>query len=279
MPCWEQRVRDSKNNIIWVRGAGELGSAVALILFRVGFRVILTERAEPLAIRRPVTFSDAVFDGESAVEEVVAVRCVASEMGEILESGRIPLIITDSVPTIAENIVAIVDCRMLKDSSVSSPGDIRWSIGLGPGFEVGRNCDAVIETQRGHDLGRVLWQGKAAANSGVPGEISGISVQRVVYSPHAGRMNWSVSFGDLVGTGQFLGNLNDTLPVHSPITGIVRGLISPLVKFEEDVKIADVDPRGATTAFRRISEKACNVARGVLEALLILEIEQEKLSS
>ena len=264
-------VNKYKSSLIWVRGAGELGSAVALTLFRVGFQVILTERAVPLAIRRAVTFSDAVFEGESAVEEVIAVRCEASKTGEIIALGKIPLIVTEFAPTLSEKIHAVVDARMIKDASVSKPYDVPWQIGLGPGFEVGRNCDAVIETQRGHDLGRVLWQGEAAANSGIPGEIGGISVQRVVYSPVPGQILWAVNFGDLVVTGQVLGTLNDAIAIKSPISGTVRGLISPRVTFDKNVKIADVDPRGEAVAYNRISEKSRNVARGVLEALLILQ--------
>lgn len=257
--------------LIWVRGAGELGSAVALTLFRVGYQIILTERAEPLAIRRPVTFSDAVFNGESSVEEVVAVCCDHSNVLTVLGSGKIPLIVTKATPETDLPILAIVDARMLKDSSVPKMGEIPWSIGLGPGFEVGRNCDAIIETQRGHDLGRVLWTGQAAVNSGVPGNIGGVSKQRVIYSPAIGQVSWQVTFGEMVTAGTILGIFNGEMEIIAPISGMVRGLISPQVTIPEKIKIADIDPRGTEVDYRRISEKARNVARGVLEVLLVLK--------
>ncbi len=257
--------------LIWVRGAGELGSAVALTLHRVGFPVILTERGEPWAIRRPVTFSDAVFDGESQVEEVTAVRCEPGKATKIQLVGHIPLLVTEGLPRISAPIQGLVDARMLKDSRVQQLKDIPWCIGLGPGFEVGKNCDAIIETQRGHDLGRILWFGAGAADTGIPGELGGVSKQRVVYSPAAGSMRWQVKFGDVVQSGTVLGYLNDAVEVRAPSAGLVRGLISPRVWVPANVKIADVDPRGSAIAYQRISEKARGVGRGVLEALLILE--------
>lgn len=257
--------------VIIVRGAGELGSAVALTLRRVGYPVILTERADPLAIRRPVTFSDAVFTGKTSVEEITAVRVNPSAVSETLRSSDIPLVVTNDLPEFGVSIQAVVDARMLKDSGVTRLPGIPLVIGLGPGFEVGRNCDAIIETQRGHDLGRVLWRGTAAVNSGVPGKIGGESRKRVMYSPAAGKVKWQVDFGELVQAGQQLGVMNAHEIITAPISGMVRGLISPLVSVDAHIKIGDVDPRGTQVAYQRISEKARNIARGVLEALLMLE--------
>ncbi|MCF7797302.1 MAG: EF2563 family selenium-dependent molybdenum hydroxylase system protein [Lentisphaeria bacterium] len=257
--------------VIIVRGAGELGSAVALTLNRVGYPVILTERSEPLAIRRPVTFSDAVFTGTASVEEITAVRTIPSELDEILHAQAIPLIVTDDLPDFHFPVQALIDARMLKDSGITRPSQIPWVIGLGPGFEVGRNCDVIIETQRGHDLGRVLWHGCAATNSGVPGEIGGESRKRVIYSPIAGQVKWGVDFGKMVQAGQPMGRITADHIITAPISGLVRGLISPLVTVKAGVKIGDVDPRGSQVSYQRISEKARNIARGVLEALLMLE--------
>lgn len=262
--------------VVVVRGAGELGSAVALTLRRVGYPVILAERSEPLAIRRPVTFSDAVFTGKSLVEEITAVRVNLPAVTEILHSPDLPLVVTNDFPDFGFSIQTVIDARMLKDSGVTRPPDIPLVIGLGPGFEVKRNCDVIIETQRGHDLGRVLWSGSAAVNSGVPGEIGGESRKRVIYSPVAGQVRWQVDFGELVQAGQQMGVMNADEIITAPISGMVRGLISPLVNIKAGIKIGDVDPRGTQVAYERISEKARNIARGVLEAILIFEQDKNE---
>ncbi|MEE9464288.1 MAG: hypothetical protein V3W14_01775, partial [Candidatus Neomarinimicrobiota bacterium] len=141
-------------------------------------------------------------------------------------------------------------------------------IGLGPGFIAGADCQAVVETQRGPNLGRVIWSGSAQPDTGVPGELGGESIQRVIYAPGAGALKWEVEFGALVDPGQRLGHLNGR-PLAAPIGGQVRGLISPRVPVTIRLKIADIDPRGPEVDCQMISDKARAVGAGVLEALLV----------
>ncbi len=143
-----------------------------------------------------------------------------------------------------------------------------FTIGLGPGFKVGANCEALIETKRGHSLGKVIWQGSAQKNTGIPGTIGGQSKKRVIHAESYGKINWRVNFGDVVQENQILGEIANH-PIKSQISGIVRGLISPLVNVSSGMKIADIDPRVSDIDHKTISDKARNISRGVLEAMLI----------
>lgn len=256
--------------IVWVRGAGELGSATALVLHRVGFRVLLSERAEPLAIRRNVCFCDAVLEGMAEVEGVRARRLSEETLPNAWDRDEIALVI-DNPDTIVEIVQPsiMVDARMLKRASNLTPF-APITVGLGPGFEAGVHCGAVIETKRGHDLGRVLMTGSAAPNTGVPGSLGGRSKERVVYSPAAGRVQWKVPFGYLVEDGESFGMVDGT-PIIAPFSGMVRGMISPQVSVDKGTKIADVDPRGEGVDFESVSDKARCVGRGVLEAVLMMQ--------
>lgn len=253
---------------LWVRGAGELGSAVALTLRRVGIGVFLTDLPRPLAIRRPVTFSDAILEGISAVEDIQGVRATAENAPQIISAGQIPVL--EDSPLMARQLAPqiTVDARMLKgsggDSGLMSP----FVIGLGPGFTAGGNCMAVVETRRGHNLGRVIWSGSAQPDTGIPGKLGGETARRVIYAPVEGALKWEVDFGALVESGQRLGTI-DSHEIEAPITGLVRGLISPLVPMASGLKIADIDPRGTTVDYRTVSDKASAVSRAVLEAVLV----------
>ena len=253
---------------LWVRGAGELGSAVALTLRRVGIGVFLTDLPRPLAIRRPVTFSDAILEGNSAVEDIQGVRATAENAPQIISAGQIPVL--EDSPLMARQLAPqiTVDARMLKGSGSDSGLMSPFVIGLGPGFIAGGNCMAVVETRRGHNLGRVIWSGSAQPDTGIPGKLGGETARRVIYAPVEGALKWEVDFGALVESGQRLGTI-DSHEIEAPITGLVRGLISPLVPMASGLKIADIDPRGATVNYRTVSDKASAVSRAVLEAVLV----------
>lgn len=257
---------------VLIRGAGEMASAVAVVLQRVGFPVILTELPIPLAIRRTVCFSDAMLDGTAAVEGIQAVKLdypsEGFEPSEGLTSGKIP-VLTDS-KELMKNIKPefYIDARLLKKSVKDRRSLAQFTVGLGPGFTVGENCNVIIETMRGHNLGRVIWHDSAAPNTGVPGKIGGESAKRVVYSPGVGNIKWLVDFGEIVKQNQVLGKLGE-IEIKSHINGIVRGLISPKVNMTKGMKIADVDPRGIEVDYTTISDKARCVGRGVLEAIMI----------
>ncbi|MFH0883608.1 MAG: selenium-dependent molybdenum cofactor biosynthesis protein YqeB [bacterium] len=253
---------------VWVRGAGELASAVGVSLHRSGFHVWLSELPEPLAIRRTVTFSDAVFEGEAEVEDVRAVFCEPEAVEELLGSGEMPLVLDDPTRIRELQPNAVVDARMRKRDDSELRSLAPFTVGVGPGFAAGTSCDCVIETMRGHNLGRIIWEGSASADTGVPGNIGGETARRVVYSPVQGKVVWSVKFGDLVEEGQLLGRVEEQ-DITAPLRGMVRGLISPRVFIPAKTKIADVDPRGASVDFTSISDKARSVGRAVLEAMMI----------
>ena len=263
-----------EKHTVLIRGAGELASAVGVVLKRVGFPVILTELPIPLAIRRTVSFSDAILEGAVQVEEIKAV--FQPYEGLKPSQGYIDILRNRNIPVLIDSIALInkikpefyVDARLLKYMVEDRRLLAQFTIGLGPGFIVGENCNIIIETKRGHNLGRVIWQGSASKNTGVPGKLGGESANRVVYSPADGNIHWLVDFGDIVERNQVLGKIKG-IEIKSHINGIVRGLISPKVNTSKGMKIADIDPRGKDIDYTTISDKARCVARGVLEAIMI----------
>lgn len=259
----------SARPVVWVRGAGELGSATALTLHRVGFPVLLSELERPLAIRRTVTFSDAVFEGRAEVEGVSALRTTPDRAAQAGSQGAIALVYDDPGRIVAEAApVAVVDARMIKRAE-DLRGLAPLQVAMGPGCEAGVHCDAVVETKRGHTLGRVVWSGPAAPDTGVPGKLGGRSVGRVIYSPTEGEIRWRARFGEIVEEGQVIGTVGGA-EVRAPFRGMVRGMISPRVTAWKGLKIGDVDPRGEEVDPYLVSDKARSVARASLEALLML---------
>ncbi len=260
---------------VWIRGAGEMASSVAVALHRAGFRVIMSELAAPLAIRRSVSFSEAMIDGRVQVEDVRGRRIAISEFPSPATSDEVLIILDD--PNQILSVVrpwAMIDARMQKRGC-----DLREyasvTVALGPGFIAGKHCDAVIETMRGPNLGSIIWNGSATPDTGIPGELGGQSKHRVIYSPSAGDVFWRVNFGEIVDEDQALGQIGDS-EIAAPFKGIVRGLISPLTHIEKGMKIADVDPRGETIDHNALSDKATAVGLGVLEALLFLHQQSLK---
>ena len=257
-----------KQYTVIIRGAGEMASAVGVVLHRVGFSVIMTELPIPFAIRRTVCFSDAMSNGIAEVEGIQSVKAELNNYHDILRNRNIA-VLTDSIELINRiKPEYYIDARLLKYSVKDSRLLAQFTVGLGPGFTVGVNCSAIIETMRGHDLGRVIWRGSASKNTGVPGKIGGESAKRVVYSPGAGNIQWLVDFGEIVEQNQVLGKIGE-IEIKSHIGGIVRGLISPKVNTKKGMKIADVDPRGTEVDYTTVSDKAQCVGRGVLEAIMV----------
>jgi len=261
-------MKNLEKHTVLIRGAGEMASAVGAVLQRVGFSVILTELPIPLAIRRTVCFSDAMLDNSAEVEGIQAVKTDYNNYRDIIRNRKIPVLV-DSIEII-KNIKPkiLIDARLLKISVNDRRSLSQFTVGLGPGFTVGENCDVIIETMRGHSLGRVIWQGSASPNTGVPGKIGGESAKRVVYSPGVGNIKWLVKFGEIVKQNQILGKIGE-IDIKSQISGIVRGLISPNVNTTKGMKIADVDPRGMEVDYTTISDKARCVGRGVLETIMV----------
>ena len=255
-----------------IRGAGDIATGIAIRLFQSGFRVVMLDVAQPTVIRRSVSFAQAAFDGQTSVEGVVARQApdVRTAMG-ILSRGEIPLLVDPGAELLSElKPRFLIDAILAKKNLGTHKGMAPITIALGPGFSAGKDCDAVIETNRGHYLGRVISEGPAQVNTGIPGEIAGHSDRRVVRSPCAGVLRCHVKLGDLVDEGQLLLHVDET-PVLAPLAGMVRGLLHDGVAVTEGFKIGDIDPRGAKADHLSISDKARAVAGGVLEAMLSLD--------
>lgn len=258
---------------IWIQGAGEMASGVAVCLVREGHEVILAERGNPLAVRRLVCFSEAVTRGHARVEEVPGrlgtlprVVPVTGAVTVVVDPGGtlIPLARPD----------AVVDARLTK----VEPGPLTLAgiplIGLGPGFVCGRNASLVIETHRPAGPGRVITEGSAAPDTGRPGDVGGHTVARVVRAPRAGRFVPLVAIGDLVHAGQVLGHVGDE-EVVSRLDGMVRGLVHPRTELSQGEKVGDVDPRGRDMDPKKVSDKALAIGGGVLAALDMLSGQRE----
>lgn len=250
-----------------VRGGGELASAAARLLFFSGFSVVVLERAEPLAVRRLVSFSEAVLTGTAIVEGVLARRVAADALTTTFE--HVQVAVDPEGAAIARlRPEVIVDARMRKRKGDTTRADAALVIGLGPGFTAGDDVHAVVETQRGPDLGRVLWSGAAEADSARPAPVLGHTDDRVIRAPRAGRFHAHARIGDIVLPNQVVGSV-DGEPVLATIGGLLRGLLHEGIEVTGGVKVGDIDPRGLSVDPARISDKARAVAAGVLEAVLV----------
>jgi xanthine dehydrogenase accessory factor len=185
----------------------------------------------------------------------------------VADRGEVAVTVSADLPEFSRPPSVLVDCRLAKRNIDTRIDQARLVVGLGPGFDAGIDCDAVVETKRGHRLGKVVWDGTAAPDTGVPGHVGGESARRVLRAPGPGPVAWSVDIGDAVVSGVPVGKVGETAVV-APISGVVRGLITPGHIAEEGLKIGDIDPRGERSACFEISDKAMSVGGGVLEAAL-----------
>ncbi|RME86299.1 MAG: EF2563 family selenium-dependent molybdenum hydroxylase system protein [Caldilineae bacterium] len=256
-----------------VRGAGDLATGVIYRLHLAGFPVIATEVSQPLAVRRTVAFAEAVYEGYWTVEGVTAVRVEdPAEAVARAHAGEVVVLPRPEDEILPElEPVVLVDARLLKRDDVGSRELAPLVIGLGPGFEAGHNCHAAVETNRGHRLGRVLWQGTTEPNTGIPGSILGFRAERVIRAPVAGIFRPRVEIGDLVEQGHVVAEVEqdeDRAPIVAPIAGVVRGLLHPGLAVQPGLKVGDVDPRGDAAAIFTISEKSLAIGGAVLSAIL-----------
>lgn len=256
---------------VWIRGAGDLAGGIAVKFFRAGFKVIMSESKVPTTVRRTVAFSPAVYNGITFVEEVCGKLCKdISMIDNIVESKVIPVLVDDSGDIMREyKPDIIVDAIIAKKNLNTGINDAKIVIGVGPGFVAGVDCHAVIETKRGHDLGRVIWNGSAYPNTGVPGNIGGYTVERIIRASADGIFKAVVNIGDNVKEGDLLAYCGDK-PVYANISGIVRGLLQDGVKVKQGMKSGDIDPRAVKEYCFTVSDKANAVGGGVLEAVLSL---------
>ncbi|NLA70867.1 MAG: EF2563 family selenium-dependent molybdenum hydroxylase system protein [Clostridiaceae bacterium] len=257
------------NITILIRGGGDLASAVIHKLKNAGMRVVVCDLTAPSCVRRTVSFCNAIYEGDWEIEGVTARHIESLEAIEpALIQGLIPIL---TIPD--REVLDYLKPDVFIDATLSkrTPNyDRTWAplvIGLGPVIEAKKHADVVIETQRGHYLGRLIHEGEAITNTGIPGTIAGINKDRVLRAPRAGTTNNLHEIGDIVKAGDIILTV-DNEPVKTIISGVVRGLIADRFQVKQGQKIGDVDPRGDTDYCRTISDKGRTIAGGVLEAIL-----------
>ena len=264
------------NVIVLMRGAGDLASGVALRLHRSGFRVIMTELAQPVVVRRMVSFAEAIYRGEFEVEGVVAKHAEElSEVQDIFIAGKIPILVNPEgsiIDRLKENTwdssrFVLIDGRMIKQKPERGLDQADLVIGLGPGFTAGEDCHAIVETKRGHFLGRVIWHGSAQADTGVPESVRNYSIERVLRAPTDGVMHGQAEIGEHISPGQIVA-IVDSQPIKAPFRGVLRGLLHPGLTVTQGSKIGDLDPRDDPRYCWLVSDKSLAVGGGVLEAIL-----------
>ncbi len=264
--------------LVFLRGGGDLASGVALRLHRAGLRLLVTELPQPLVVRRLVSFAEAVYRGEFEVEGVTARRVEdLNQALACLEQGVIPVRVDPSCQSLKEYerrfagphraIKILVDGRLAKRPPELGLEAADLVIGLGPGFTAGLNCHAVVETMRGHNLGRVIWDGSAEPDTGVPERVLQHDHDRVVRAPAGGVLEVQAEIGERVTAGQVVAQVAGQ-PVRAAFDGVLRGMLHSGLEVRPGMKIGDIDPRGDPGYCRTVSDKAWAVGGGVLEAIL-----------
>lgn len=257
------------NDLILIRGGGDLASGVALRLHHAGLRVVITELPRPLAVRRLVSFSEAVYAGQVTVEDVTAQLVQPGQVDSALETGLIPILVDPRAGLLRNTpFETVVDARLLKRAPTPLPVPVPFHIGLGPGFYAGRDCHAVIETRRSHALGRVYWEGGTSPDSGQPDG----DPRRVLRALSDGRLTAHAQIGEHLEQGQLVAEIAADRPtrthISSPFKGVLRGLLRNGMEVTRGLKIGDVDARDNPAMCRLVSDKALAVGGGVLEAIL-----------
>jgi xanthine dehydrogenase accessory factor len=255
--------------LVLIKGAGDLASGVAFRLRRARFEIVMTEVPRPTAVRRAVCFSQAVYEGKARVEDLSAL--LVRDAGEALDcvSRGCIAVCVDPGAEIAGPLApdVLVDAVMAKRNLGTRITDAPLVIGLGPGFTAGTDCHAVIETSRGHSLGRALTQGSALPNTGIPGDIGGFTVERILRSPADGIFEGLAEIGDRLRRGDVAARVSG-VPIRAEIGGILRGLLPSGIPVSRGMKAGDIDPRCEVSHCFSVSDKALAVAGGVLEAIL-----------
>lgn len=255
--------------LVLIKGAGDLASGVAYRLKRCGFPLIMTELPAPSFVRRAVCFGEAVYQGQVTVEGLIARRVESVDQARQLANRDIIPVLVDPAAAILSQVTisVLVDAIMAKVNTGTRLTDAPLVIALGPGFTAGQDCHAVIETHRGHRLGRVITTGQAAANTGTPGQVKGFAGKRVLRAPVAGYVSPVAHIGDQLTTGQLIATIAGQ-EIRAPFPGVLRGLIHPQRSVKGGAKIGDLDPRNVVEHCFTISDKSLAVAGGVLEAIL-----------
>lgn len=257
----------ARDHLCIIRGGGDLGTGVAWRLTRAGFPVLVLELDKPLAVRRTVALSTAVTAVTIDIEGMRGRRVDSvGDATEAVTAGEVAVLVSPDLPRGADASV-VVDARLAKRNIDTGIDDAPLVIGLGPGFTAGVDCDAAVETMRGHHLGRALWEGSPSPNTGTPGAVAGKGAERVIRAPVAGVVSWDRRIGERVDAGDVLGSIRG-VSLSAMFAGVVRGLIAPGTPVHMGLKIGDLDPRADPRFCFEISDKALAVGGGVLEAVM-----------
>ena len=255
--------------LVLIKGAGDLATGTAVRLHRAGFQVVMTEVERPTAVRRTVAFSQCMYDGWAQVEGISARRVIsAQEAREALAAGEIPVLCDPEAHILQElPFDALVDAILAKRNLGTAITDAPIVLALGPGFTAGADCHGVIETKRGHDLGRLILEGSAIPNTGVPGDIGGYTEERIIRAPADGTFEPLAQIGQRVEEGQPVARVAGA-EVCARLTGVVRGMLPAGLDVTRGMKAGDIDPRCEAGHCFTVSDKARAIGGGVLEGLL-----------
>ena len=255
--------------LVLIKGAGDLATGTAVRLHRAGFSVVMTDIAQPTAVRRTVAFSQCMYDGVSEVEGITARRAAnGEEASAMLAAGEIPVLVDPEARILDElPFGAVVDAILAKRNLGTSLTDAPIVLALGPGFTAGADCHGVVETMRGHDLGRLILEGSAIPNTGVPGDVGGYTRERIIRAPADGPFEPVARIGQKVELGDVVAKVNG-VPVAAQLTGIVRGMLPAGIPVTKGMKSGDIDPRCEVRHCFTVSDKARAIGGGVLEGLL-----------
>ncbi|MDR2535962.1 MAG: EF2563 family selenium-dependent molybdenum hydroxylase system protein [Treponema sp.] len=259
--------------VVIIKGAGDIASGIAVRLFHAGFSIVMTEIAAPLSVRRTVSFSQAVYDGTATVETITGVLVKdESEIPRTLEQNQIAVLVDPEARTAASlKPPILIDAIMAKKNTGTSITDSPLVIGIGPGFTAGIDCHGVIETMRGHTLGRVITKGRAFPNTGVPGSIGGYTIERLLCCGADGIFEAKAEISAMVQKGDVVGLVHHnsgSVPVCAEINGVLRGLLPSGTIVAKGLKAGDIDPRCEVSHCFTVSDKTLAIGGGVLEAIM-----------
>jgi len=257
--------------IVLVRGGGEVGSAVAHRLTQSHFRICITEIASPLAVSRETCFSEAVYDTVKVVEGLKAERTLPNLEGiyRVWRNANIPIVVDPELavkPLLKPDV--LVNAMMLKRKTSTKITDAPLVIGIGPGFVAGEDAHLVVESNNSNNLGKVIVEGEAEADTGKPVEIGGLSKERVIWAEDAGVFTTTKNIGDAILANDIIGNIGET-PLPAPISGMLRGLLRNEVKVLAGAKLVEIDPVNDKSVCFSIRDKMRAIAGGVLEAIMM----------
>ncbi len=264
------------DTLVLVKGGGDLATGVAHRLHRAGFPVVITEIENPTMVRRTVSFAECLYASEWKVEGITSIKAdgetpeeKAENARAILDTSSIPVMVDPQAEVIAHlRPAVVVDAILAKRNLGTRIDDAEVVVGLGPGFTAGMDCHAVVETSRGHDLGRVILEGAAKPDTGVPGPIGGYTTERLLRAPQAGAFTSIAGIGDVVHAGEAVAHV-DGAEVRSAIDGVLRGLLRDGIEVSTGFKVGDVDPRAEPAHCHTISDKSRAIGGGALEAIMM----------